>query len=74
MPGARVMPANTSAASAIWGTHLGLTNADTSMTGRCAALRRLMSSILSAVGTSARSFCRPSRGPTSTIVMRGGVM
>ena len=33
-PGARVMPANTSAASAICGTHFGLTNAETSMTGR----------------------------------------
>ena len=45
------MPANTSAASAICGTHFGLTNADTSITGRCAALSRLTNSILSAVET-----------------------
>ena len=44
------------AASAICGTHFGLTNAETSMTGRCAALRRLTSSILSAVATGTRSF------------------
>src|SRR5436190_9552756 len=70
MPRARMMPPHTSAASAICGTHFGLTNAVTSITGRCAALSRLMNSILSAVDTSARSFCSPSRGPTSTMVMR----
>src|SRR5262245_15118210 len=69
MPGRRVMPANTSAASAICGTHFGLTNADTSMTGRFAALNRFTNAILSAVETRDRSFCRPSRGPTSTTVM-----
>src|ERR1700730_4402232 len=62
------MPAKTSAASAIWGTHFGLTNAETSMTGRFAAPRRLTNSILSAVETETCSFCRPSRGPTSTMV------
>src|SRR5712691_11902928 len=64
------MPANTSSASANCGTHLGLTNADTSMTGSRAALKRLTNAILSAVETLARSFCRPSRGPTSTTVTR----
>src|SRR5262245_62624652 len=34
------MPLNTSPVSAICGTHLGLTNAPTSITGRPAALRR----------------------------------
>src|SRR6266849_5889092 len=62
------MPAKTSAASAIWGTHFGLTNAETSMTGSLAAPRRLTNSILSAVETETCSFCRPSRGPTSTMV------
>src|ERR1700674_1115754 len=62
------MPAKTSAASAIWGTHFGLTNAVTSMTGSFAAPRRLTNSILSAVETETCSFCRPSRGPTSTTV------
>ena len=64
------MPANTSAASAICGTHFGLTNADTSITACPAALNRLTNSILSAVETLARSFCNPSRGPTSTTVTR----
>src|SRR5258708_40285139 len=63
------MAAKTSGASAICGTHFGLTNADTSITGNAAALNRLTNSILSAVETAACSFCRPSRGPTSTTVM-----
>src|SRR4051812_23475636 len=66
------MPANTSPASAICGTHLGLTNADTSMTGSPAAVNRSTNAILSAVATSAASFCRPSRGPTSTTTTRRG--
>src|SRR5881394_3276313 len=70
MPAARVMPANTSAVSAICGTHFGLTKAPTSITGRRAADRRLTNSILSAVETRACSFCSPSRGPTSTMVTR----
>src|ERR1700722_5912484 len=70
MPGLRVMPAKTAAASAICGTHFALTNADTSMTGRSAALRRSTNEILSAVEIDACSFCRPSRGPTSTTVIR----
>ena len=70
MPGLRAMPRNTSAASAICGTHFGLTNADTSITGKFAALSRLTNSILSGVDTIALSFCKPSRGPTSTTVIR----
>src|SRR2546429_4610106 len=62
------MPANTCSASAICGTHFGLTNADTSMTGRFAALSLSTNAILSAVETIADSFCKPSRGPTSTTV------
>src|SRR6267378_1812462 len=64
------MPAKTSAASANCGTHPGLTNADTSIAGRLAAVSRLTNSILSAVEIAACSFCRPSRGPTSTMVTR----
>src|SRR6266702_2019481 len=37
------------------------------MVRRSAAASRLMNSILVAVGTMAFSFCRPSRGPTSTM-------
>jgi hypothetical protein len=61
----RVMPANTSDASAICGTHFGLTNAETSMTGSRASLSRSTNVILSGVETLACSFCSPSRGPTS---------
>ena len=72
VPGAREMPANTSAASAICGTHFGLTNADTSIAGRRAAVNRSTNSILFAVLIVAGSFWSPSRGPTSTIVTREG--
>src|ERR1700674_2438702 len=47
VPGLRVMPAKTSEASAICVTHLGLTNADTSMTGRPDWLSRSTNAILS---------------------------
>ena len=57
------MPANTSAASAICGTHFGLTNADTSMTGRSAALSRLTNAILSAVGTERALVLQPVARP-----------
>src|SRR5439155_141350 len=60
------MPANTCSASAICGTHFGLTKAETSMTGRFAALSLSTNAILSTVETVADSFCNPSRGPTST--------
>src|SRR4051812_14364431 len=66
VPFRRVIPAKTSAASAICGTHVGLTNADTSMVLCPASLSRLTNAILSAVEIEAASFCSPSRGPTST--------
>ena len=64
-----VMPAQTSAASAICGTHFGLTNADTSITGKRGGRQAIdegRSCPRSRSG--AGSFCRPSRGPTSTTV------
>src|SRR5690606_9868825 len=61
------MPANTSAASASCGTHFGLTKLVASTVRRPVVDRRSMSAILSAAGTCAASFCRPSRGPTSTM-------
>src|SRR5690242_6580235 len=60
------MRSSTSVWSAICGTHFGETNAVASTAGSPASARRSISSTLSAVGTSAFSFCRPSRGPTST--------
>src|SRR4030095_7377739 len=68
----RVMPAKTSAASAICGTHLGLTNAETSITEWPASAGLVTHAILWLVGTDAASFCGPSRGPTSTI-RTGGI-
>src|SRR5690606_15828325 len=61
------MPANTSAASASCGTHLGLTKLVASMLCSPVAESRSTSAILSAVDTIAFSFCSPSRGPTSTM-------
>ena len=55
-PAARVMPANTSAASAICGTHFGLTNAETSMTECPAAASRFDERDL--LGASARAPAR----------------
>src|SRR5215467_5195728 len=66
------MPAITSAASAICGTHLGETNAVASMAGKPASESRSISAILVSVGTVAFSFCSPSRGPTSTNRTRRG--
>jgi hypothetical protein len=60
------MPANTSPVSAICGTRAGCTNAPTSMTGRPAAASASTNATFAAVSTRAASFCRPSRGPTST--------
>ena len=62
--------ANTSRASASCGTRSGRTNDVTSTTGRPAAASRSTKATLSAVAIRAASFCRPSRGPTSTIVTR----
>jgi hypothetical protein len=65
MESLREMPANTWEASAICGIHLGLTNAETSMTGRPDTDNLSTKPILSAVGIAADSFWSPSRGPTS---------
>jgi hypothetical protein len=61
------MAAKTSALSAICGTHLGETKAVASIALSPAAARRWISSTLIAVETGFFSFCRPSRGPTSTM-------
>src|SRR6185503_16540881 len=66
------MRSSTSVWSAICGTHLGETKAVASTAGRPASARRSMSSTFTAVGTSARSFCRPSRGPISTSLTESG--
>src|SRR5215208_1654434 len=61
------MRSSTSVWSAICGTHFGETKAVASTAGSPASARRSISSTLTAVGTSPRSFCSPSRGPTSTM-------
>ncbi len=58
----------TAALSPICGTHFGLTKLVTSISFSPAAWRRCTSSILTAASTACFSFCRPSRGPTSTRV------
>src|SRR5665647_395042 len=67
------MPAITSAASAICGTHLGDTKLVTSISFKPASCSRCTSPILTAAGTACFSFCRPSRGPTSTNLTREGI-
>jgi hypothetical protein len=59
-------------ASAICGTRRGLTKLATSIRRIPASTARRMNSIFTSVGTDAASFCRPSRGPTSTIAMLRG--
>src|SRR6478736_9467106 len=59
------MPAITSAASAICGTHLGDTKLAASILRSPQSARRSISATLSAVGIMRFSFCSPSRGPTS---------
>src|SRR5512134_2017861 len=66
------MRSSTSVWSAICGTHFGETKAVASTAGRPASARRSISSTLTAVGTSPRSFCKPSRGPTSTNRTKSG--
>src|SRR4030095_10469980 len=56
----------TSAASAICGTHFGETNAVASIARNPASVSASIKATFSSVGTIAFSFCRPSRGPTST--------
>src|SRR5688572_21873161 len=67
------MRSSTSVWSAICGTHFGDTKAVASTAGSPALARRSMSSSFTAVGTSAFSFCRPSRGPTSTNRTESGI-
>ena len=57
----------TSALSPIWGTHFGDTKLVVSTTGKPASANRSIKLTFVSVGTMAFSFCRPSRGPTSTI-------
>src|SRR5262245_31012934 len=64
------MRSSTSVWSAICGTHFGDTNAVASTDASPAAASRSISSSFTSVGTSRGSFCRPSRGPTSTILTR----
>src|SRR5215470_4589328 len=66
------MSASTSALSAICGIHFGDTNAPASITLKPVSLSRSMSAILTAAGNALASFCRPSRGPTSTIRTSAG--
>ena len=54
------------------GTHFGDTKAVASIAARPVALRRSMSATLTSVAIVAFSFCRPSRGPTSTILTLRG--
>ena len=54
------------------GTHFGETKLADSMTSRPQSCRRSINSTLTVVFTDCFSFCRPSRGPTSTIVTRFG--
>src|SRR5580692_5539385 len=67
-PGLRVIAAITSVEVAICGTHFGDTNEAASMLTKPARDRRLTSSILTSAGMVSFSFCKPSRGPTSTIL------
>jgi hypothetical protein len=73
-PCKRAMPAITAAASAICGTHFGLTKLVTSISFIPAACSACTSATLSSVRTGRASFCSPSRGPTSTSVTRWGIM
>src|SRR2546422_11548832 len=69
------MPAKTCALSDICGTHFGETKAVASTAGRPASASLSISSIFTAVGTPVASFCRPSRGATSTMrTLRGRLM
>jgi len=57
----------TASASAICGTRRGLTKLATSMRRAPMPISRSTSAILSVVVTRVDSFCKPSRGDTSTI-------
>src|SRR5204863_8719519 len=62
----------TCALSATCGTHLGETKLIASIAGRPASVRRSIRPTLTSVGTTAFSFCKPSRGATSTMRTRCG--
>src|SRR5450830_357563 len=62
------MPCMTSLEVAICGTHLGDTNEAASTLMKPAAVSLLTSSILTSAEMVSFSFCKPSRGPTSTIL------
>src|SRR5471030_807987 len=74
VPGRRSIPAITAAPSAICGTHFGETNDADSTFCKPAFASRFTSSIFTSVATNSFSFCRPSRGPTSTIFTLAGSM
>src|SRR5882672_6921795 len=67
-PGRRWSCCISSAWSLICGTNFGETNAVASITRKPACASRSISCSLVAVVTVCRSFCSPSRGPTSTIL------
>src|SRR5438105_3441785 len=67
------MARKTSSASAICGTAVGCTNDVTSIHAKPASDSRSTKRILSGVEMDARSFCRPSRGPTSTMRTSGAM-
>ncbi len=66
-PGIGPSSATTSSMSRICGIAFGLTNEPISMRLMPAAISALINATLVAVGTNCGMFCRPSRGPTSTI-------
>ena len=66
----RSRPATTSSAPAICGTRFGLTKLTASTRGSPARARRSHSSARTDGSSVCDSFCRPSRGPTSQIVIR----
>src|SRR5579859_4881629 len=69
MPGTRSIACTTSSAPAICGMRAGFTKLTASILGRPAAARRLTSSARISGSRTVGSFWRPSRGPTSQMVM-----
>src|SRR6266700_2282958 len=68
------MPAITAPASLNCGMTRGLTKEVASTTGRPDSESRLMNCIFCSVGMDTFSFCKPSRGPTSTIRTEDGTL
>src|SRR5690606_1860595 len=73
-PSVRGRAVMTSSAPAIWGTYLGWTKLTASMRPAPAASSRRVSSARTPGSSTVFSFCRPSRGPTSTIWMGRGLI